>query len=236
MLTISDLTVAYSESPALQGITLNVETGKLTAVVGANGSGKSTLLKAIMGWVKPTRGKIELYGQRIENEPVHRRVRMGLVLVPEARRLFPDLTVLENLEVGAYPLSSTDSRKTMLSAVFEKFPILEERKNQLAHTLSGGEQQLVAIARALASKPRILMLDEPSLGLSPKACSQIFDVIGQLRNEGLTCLFVEQNAVQALRIADMALVLRHGSIVAQGRGTELIEQEIVERAYLGREL
>lgn len=236
MLTISNLTVAYSELTALHDLTLSIERGNLTTVVGPNGSGKSTLLKAIMGWVRPIRGSIELDGVQLENESIHRRVKMGVVYVPEGRRLFQDLTVLENLEVGAYPLGSTDSRKEMLSSVLEKFPVLEQRKNQHACTLSGGEQQLVAFARALVSRPRFLMLDEPSLGLSPKASSQIFDVIGELRKEGVTCLFVEQNVTQALRIADNAFVLRHGSVVAQGSGPDLLKEEIANNGYQGREL
>jgi branched-chain amino acid transport system ATP-binding protein len=235
MLTISDLTVAYSELTALHDMTLNIERGKLTAVVGANGSGKSTLLKTIMGWVRPAKGRIELEGVRLENEPVHKRVRMGVIYVPEGRRLFPDLTLLENLELGAYTLDSTDSRKQRLSAVLEKFPVLQQRKNQPARTLSGGEQQLVAIARALMAKPTLLMLDEPSFGLSPKASAQIFDIMSELPKEGVTCLLVEQDVAKALRAADAAFVLRHGKVVAHGRGTDLLRQEVANHAYLGSE-
>jgi branched-chain amino acid transport system ATP-binding protein len=233
MLRVSDLTVEYGQLAALRHLSVRVDDGKLTAVVGANGSGKSTLLKTIMGWVIPSSGAIEFDGVRLDGSPPHDRARKGLAYVPEGRRLFPDLTVLENLELGCYALGSKGSRKAMLREIFDKFEILEKRKNQHAGTLSGGEQQMLAIARALMSAPRLLMLDEPSLGLSPIACSNVFGIVQQLRDEGVTCLFVEQNAAQALRMADIAFILQQGTVVAEGAGRALLENGSARSAYLG---
>jgi branched-chain amino acid transport system ATP-binding protein len=233
MLHISDLTVKYGPIAALRNLSMVVERAKLAAVIGANGSGKSTLLKTIMGWIRPVSGVIEIDGVRIDGAPPHRCARCGLAYVPEGRRLFSDLTVMENLELGAYTMESRKTRKTMLREIFAKFPILEKRRNQPARTLSGGEQQMTAIARALMSRPKLLMLDEPSLGLSPKIASTVFDIVGNLRKEGITCLLVEQNVGRALQLADSAFVLQHGSVMVHGNGSDLLKNDSLKGAYLG---
>jgi branched-chain amino acid transport system ATP-binding protein len=233
MLEIRDLDVKYGVIQALKGINLEVQKGEIVALVGANGAGKSTVLKALTGLI-PSRGFIGFENKEITSVPAHRRVAMGIALVPEGRGIFANMTVLENLFLGAYRnLRDRAGTKAQLEEVFQEFPRLRERGKQLGGTLSGGEQQMLAIGRALMSRPRLMLLDEPSMGLAPTIVVRIFKIIKRIRELGTTVLLVEQNANAALRAADRAYVLETGAIVKSGPALQLRRDPEVKAAYLG---
>ena len=231
MLKIDNLKVSYGGIEAVKGITFQVPERQIVTLIGANGAGKSTTLRTIAGLVKPAGGRIHLQAEDITGLPPDRIVSKGITLVPEGRRVFPDLTVLENLKIGAY--LRKDSLEEDIKWVYDLFPRLKERSWQAAGTLSGGEQQMLAMGRGLMSNPKLLMLDEPSMGLAPILVEQIFDIIKQLHKAGSTILLVEQNARMALSVADRGYVLETGKIVATGTGDELLRDEAVKKAYLG---
>lgn len=233
MLKITDLHVHYGGIHALNGINLTVEEGQIVALIGANGAGKSTTLNTICGLVRASSGKVEFLGKDITNAPSHEIVRMGLCQVPEGRKVFAEMTVMENLLMGAYSRRDRDAIKADCETVFELFPRLRERQRQLAGTLSGGEQQMLAIGRGLMSKPRLLLLDEPSMGLAPLLVKEIFDIVKAVNQRGTTILLVEQNANMALSIADYAYVLETGNTVLHGPARQLADNEEVKAAYLG---
>jgi len=233
MLEIKDLEVNYGVIKAIKGISFEVNQGEVIALVGANGAGKTTILHTISGLIPAKKGSILFEGQELTKTPAHQIVSMGMAHVPEGRRIFQQLTVMENLKLGAFTRKDKDEIAKSLKTVFERFPRLEERKNQIAGTLSGGEQQMLAMGRALMSNPRIILLDEPSMGLSPILVSSIFDIIKVIRESGTTVLLVEQNAKKALAIADRAYVLETGNIILSGPASELINNESVKKAYLG---
>ncbi len=231
MLKVNDINVYYGNIHALKGISLEVHEDEIVALIGANGAGKSTTLKTISGLMHSKTGSITLMNEDITHAEAHKLVSKGLAHVPEGRRVFLHMTVLENLEMGAY--TQPGYVKEGIADVFERFPRLKHRKNQIAGTLSGGEQQMLAMGRALMSKPKLLMLDEPSMGLAPILVQQIFDIIKELHEAGTTILLVEQNAEMALRIADRAYVLESGRITLSGTGAELAQSDSVKKAYLG---
>ena len=231
MLKIDELKVSYGGIEAVKGITFEVPDGKIVTLIGANGAGKSTTLRAIAGLVKPAHGRIHLQGEDITALSPDRIVSKGITLVPEGRHVFPDLTVLENLKIGAY--LRKDSLEADLNWVYELFPRLKERSWQAAGTLSGGEQQMLAVGRALMSRPKIIMMDEPSLGLAPIVVKGIFDIIQEINKQGVTVLLIEQNANMALRIADVGYVLETGRITLTGSGRDLLTTEAVKTAFLG---
>ncbi len=231
MLKIDELKVSYGGIEAVKGITFEVPDGKIVTLIGANGAGKSTTLRSIAGLVKPAHGRIHLQGEDITALSPDRIVSKGITLVPEGRHVFPDLTVLENLKIGAY--LRKDSLEADLNWVYELFPRLKERSWQAAGTLSGGEQQMLAVGRALMSRPKIIMMDEPSLGLAPIVVKGIFDIIQEINKQGVTVLLIEQNANMALRIADVGYVLETGRITLTGSGRDLLTNEAVKKAYLG---
>ena len=233
MLKIDELKVSYGGIEAVKGITFEVPERKIVTLIGANGAGKSTTLRTIAGLVKPAHGCIHLQGEDITSLSPDRIVSKGLTLVPEGRRVFPDLTVLENLKLGAYLRKDKAEIEKDLKWVYELFPRLEERNLQSAGTLSGGEQQMLAMGRALMSRPKLLMLDEPSMGLAPLLVEQIFDIIKELHRAGTTILLVEQNAQMALSVADRGDVLETGRVTLTGPGRELLADEAVKKAYLG---
>jgi branched-chain amino acid transport system ATP-binding protein len=233
MLSCNDLDVSYGDLQALWGVSLDVQAGEIVALIGPNGAGKTTIMRTLAGLLFPTRGSIVLDGRRVEREAGHRRVGLGLALVPEGRRLFGTMTVLENLELGAYAGRARAERRAALDSVYRIFPILKERQGQMAGTLSGGQQQMVAIGRALMSRPRLLLLDEPSLGLAPVVVESIFAVIREINAEGVTVLLVEQNARAALRLASRGYVVENGRVVQQDRADTLLHDEHVRAAYLG---
>jgi len=233
MLEIQKLSVHYGGIHALQGIDLSVPDGKIVTLIGANGAGKSTTLRSIVGLVKSSGGKILLNDKVISGMPTKDIVQMGVVLVPEGRRIFPNLTVEENLLLGAYARNDKPGVQKGLAHVFELFPRLKERRLQKGGTLSGGEQQMLAVGRALMSRPKLLMMDEPSLGLAPLIVKMIFEIIRQINAEGTTVLLIEQNAKAALEIADYGYVLETGRITLQGKGRELLSDDRVRKAYLG---
>ncbi len=233
ILEVQDIHVYYGAIHALKGISLAVREGQIVALIGANGAGKSTTLRTISGLLKPKIGDILLEGQSIAKKNVQDIVRAGISQVPEGRRIFAPLTVLENLELGAFTRKDKDGIKADMELVFERFPRLYERKKQSAGTLSGGEQQMLAMGRALMSRPRILLLDEPSMGLSPLFVKEIFDIIRTINGQGTTILLVEQNAHMAVSVADYAYVLETGRITLEGPGEELAASEEVRAAYLG---
>lgn len=233
MLEIRDLNVFFGVIHALKGISLVVNDGKIVTLIGANGAGKTTTLRTISGLIKPKSGTILLDGADITNLSAKERVRLGISHVPEGRRVFPAMTVLENLELGAYLRKDKQGIAGDLKKVYEHFPILYDRRKQSAGTLSGGEQQMLAIGRALMSRPRILFLDEPSMGLAPLLVQEIFNIIRSINESGTTILLVEQNASMALKTADRAYVLETGSIVISGSGEELAQSEDIKKAYLG---
>jgi branched-chain amino acid transport system ATP-binding protein len=233
MLKVDALNVYYGGIHAVKNVSLEVRRGELTTLIGTNGAGKSTTLKAICGLLRPASGSIWFNGQPITGAPVHEIVQRGLVLCPEGRRLFPELTVDENLGLGAYHRNAAADVQRDMAHMREMFPVLKERARQLAGTLSGGEQQMLAIARALMAKPELLMLDEPSLGLAPILVSKIFGKLKELKQQHVTILLVEQNARQALKIADRAYVLETGKVVKEGPARELASDPHVINAYLG---
>jgi branched-chain amino acid transport system ATP-binding protein len=234
MLKVENLTVSYGGIEALKGIDLEVPEGNIVTLIGANGAGKSTTLRTIMGLVKSKSGKITYNGEDITGANSPSIVAKGITLVPEGRRVFPDLTVLENLKIGAYLRTDHDQINKDLAWVYELFPRLKERSWQLAGTLSGGEQQMLAVGRALMSRPKIMMMDEPSLGLAPLVVRSIFSIIQEINRNGVTILLIEQNANMALRIADWGYVLETGKIVLTGKGQDLLQNEDVKSAYLGK--
>jgi branched-chain amino acid transport system ATP-binding protein len=233
MLKVNNLHVFYGGIHALKGISFNVLESQIVTLLGANGAGKSTTLRAISGIVKPKEGEIIFEGRNIIGLPPYEIVKLGIAMVPEGRRIFPNLTVLENLLIGAYSRRDSKGVKEDLEWIFNLFPVLRERSSQNAGTLSGGEQQMLAIGRALMSKPKLLMLDEPSLGLAPILVQQVFKAIKKLQSEGTTILLIEQNARAALHIADYGYVIETGQIVLEGPSEELINNDKVRKAYLG---
>jgi branched-chain amino acid transport system ATP-binding protein len=233
MLTVQDLHVYYGNVHALKGLSLDVEEGEIVSLLGANGAGKSTTLRTISGLLRPRQGEMRFTGTLLNSLPAHRIVDMGISHAPEGRRVFTTLTVQENLNMGAYSRDDKVGIEESRQRVFRLFPRLEERQKQIAGTLSGGEQQMLAIGRALMSRPRILMLDEPSLGLAPMLVRAIFDTIREINEQGVTILLVEQNARAALRLANRAYVLETGQIALSGTATELLRSERVRKAYLG---
>lgn len=233
LLEIKDLQVNYGVINAIKGVSLEVNEGEIIALIGANGAGKTTILHTITGLIQAKSGSIMYDGKDLTKTPAHKIVSMGMAHVPEGRRVFQELSVLENLKLGAYTRKDKNGIAESLKMVYERFPRLEERKNQVAGTLSGGEQQMLAMGRALMSKPRIILMDEPSMGLSPLLVSEIFDIIKVINEGGTTVLLVEQNAKKALSIADRAYVLETGNITLSGKASDLINDESVKKAYLG---
>lgn len=233
MLEIKDLQVYYGVIQAIKGISFEVNKGEVIALIGANGAGKTTILHTITGLLSPKNGSILYEGKNITKIPGHKIVSMGMAHVPEGRRVFTNLTVLQNLKLGAYTRKDKKEIAETLQMVYERFPRLEERKNQIAGTLSGGEQQMLAMGRALMSHPQIILMDEPSMGLSPIFVNEIFDIIKEVSKSGTTVLLVEQNAKKALSIADRAYVLETGKIVLEGRADELLNNDSIKKAYLG---
>jgi branched-chain amino acid transport system ATP-binding protein len=234
LLTLADVEVAYGDMVAARGVSLHVDAGELVALIGSNGAGKTTTLRAISGLLRPRRGTIELDGQRLDGLPPAQVVARGIAHVPEGRQLFPTMTVLENLTLGARTPAARQARAETLDRVFQLFPRLAERRGQLAGSLSGGEQQMCAIGRALMARPRLLMLDEPSLGLAPVMVAAIFDNLARINREGTTVLLVEQNVLQALRLCRRAYVLDNGAIAFHGDRDRLLADERIRQAYLGR--
>ncbi len=234
MLKIENLKVSYGGIRALRGISLDVPDGKIVTLIGANGAGKSTMLRSITGLVKAESGSIQWNGQELLGKSIDRIVSAGIALSPEGRRVFADLTVLENLKIGAYLRSDKAEIERDLQWVYSLFPRLQERSWQMAGTLSGGEQQMLAVGRALMSRPKLMMLDEPSLGLAPLVVQDIFSIIREINKQGVTVLLIEQNANMALKIADFAYVLETGNITLSGTGAELLVNEKVKEAYLGK--
>lgn len=233
MLNIQNLTTSYGQIKAIRGITLKVPEGKIVSLIGANGAGKTTTMRTIAGQLKPEAGTITFCGQRIEGSRPHQIVKAGLALVPEGRAILGKMTVLENLEMGAFQRNDAQGIKDDMEKMMNWFPILKERLSQLGGTMSGGQQQMLAIARALMSRPKLLLLDEPSMGLAPIVVADIFKVIKEINAEGTTVLIVEQNVKQALKIADYGYVLEAGQIVLDGTGVALLNDERVKEAYLG---
>jgi len=233
VLKVTDLRTCYGKIEALKGISIEVNEGEIVTLIGANGAGKSTTLKTISGQLAPSRGTIEFEGQQIAGIPSHKVTSKAIIQVPEGRRIFSRMTVLENLEMGAYLRNDKEAIKADLEHVFELFPRLRERIAQKGGTLSGGEQQMLAMGRALMASPRLLMLDEPSMGLAPVVVEIIFEIIEKLNNDGITILLVEQNANLALSIANRGYVLETGEIKLTGTGKELLANEDVRKAYLG---
>ena len=234
MLKVNDLVVSYGGIEALKGISLEVPDGKIVTLIGANGAGKSTLLRSIIGLVKPDSGSITYGEKQLIGLNSQQIVENGITLVPEGRRVFPNLTVLENLQIGAYLRNDKVGIAEDIRWIYDLFPRLEERSWQMAGTLSGGEQQMLAVGRALMSRPKVLMMDEPSLGLAPLIIKDIFNIIQEINRQGMTILLIEQNANMALKIADIAYVLETGRITMTGSGKELLENPESKAAYLGK--
>ena len=233
MLELTDIKVNFGAVNALKGISLHVDEGEIVTLIGANGAGKTTTLRTIAGIVKPKSGKIIFQGKNITNTAAPDVVKLGISLVPEGRRIFSTMTVMENLEMGAYTRNDKEEIKKDYQKVFEKFPRLLERKSQVAGTLSGGEQQMLAIGRALMSRPKLMLLDEPSMGLAPIIVNDIFSIIKDINKGGTTVLLVEQNASMALSCADRAYVIKNGQIEIEGSSADLLNNEEVKNAYLG---
>lgn len=234
MLKVNDLVVSYGGIEALKGISLEVPDSKIVTLIGANGAGKSTLLRSIIGLVKPDSGSITYGEKQLIGLNSQQIVENGITLVPEGRRVFPNLTVLENLQIGAYLRNDKEGIAEDIRWIYDLFPRLEERSWQMAGTLSGGEQQMLAVGRALMSRPKVLMMDEPSLGLAPLIIKDIFNIIQEINRQGMTILLIEQNANMALKIADIAYVLETGRITMTGSGKELLENPEIKAAYLGK--
>jgi len=233
LLEVKDLEVNYGLIKAIKGVSFEVGEGEIVALIGANGAGKTTIMHAVNGLIPKAAGKVTLMGEDITTTPAHKMVYKGMAQVPEGRRIFQELTVYDNLQMGFYSSSDKPSFDAIISEIYESFPILKERKNQIAGTLSGGEQQMLAMSRALMSRPKILLLDEPSMGLSPLYVNTIFDMIKKVNEQGTTVLLVEQNAKKALSIADRAYVLEIGTMVKTGTGSELLMDDEIKKAYLG---
>lgn len=232
MLKVNDINVYYGNIHAIKGISFEVNEGEIVTLIGANGAGKSTTLNTVAGLLKPSAGSIEFEGSSLLNVPAHKIVSRGMALCPEGRRIFQQLSVQENLEMGAYTRSASEI-SDLIANVYERFPRLKERYKQVAGTLSGGEQQMLAMGRALMSKPKLMMLDEPSMGLAPILVEKIFQIIEELNKAGTTILLVEQNAQMALSIAHRSYVLETGRIMTSGTGEELLHNDMVRKAYLG---
>jgi len=233
MLEVSNIDTFYGKAQALWDVSLRIDESEIVALVGANGAGKTTLLNTISGLLRPASGSVAFLGQRIDGLTPHSIVGLGISHVPEGRRLFAEMTVRENLEMGAYPYHAWKEKGETLKQVYQVFPALEEREGQLARTLSGGEQQMLAMGRGLMSKPRLCMLDEPSYGLAPRLLLEVFQVIKSLREHGITILLIEQNVTRTLEIADRAYVLENGRVVLEGKSEKLLQEELVRKAYLG---
>lgn len=233
MLEVKDLEVYYGMIQAIKGVSFEVNQGEVIALIGANGAGKTTILHTITGLLAPKKGSVLFEGKDITKIPAHKIVFLGMAHVPEGRRVFADLSVYENLKMGAYTRKDKEEIEKSLDRVYERFPRLKERKNQLAGTLSGGEQQMLAMGRALMSQPKIILMDEPSMGLSPILVNEIFDIIQEVSKSGTTVLLVEQNAKKALSIADRAYVLETGKIVLDGKAETLLNDDSIKKAYLG---
>jgi len=236
MIKIDDLVVSYGGIEALKGVSLEVPSGKIVTLVGANGAGKSTTLKSIVGLVKPKSGSIDYEGTDLTKLKTENMVKEGIALVPEGRRVFSDLTVLENLKIGAYLRKDKKGIEEDLEKVYSLFPRLKERAWQVSGTLSGGEQQMLAIGRALMCRPKLIMMDEPSLGLAPIIVKELFGIIKKINEEGMTVLLIEQNANAALKIADIGYIMETGRITLKGSGKELLNNEEIKKAYLGESL
>lgn len=233
MLKVDHLSVHYSVIQAVKDVSFEVNEGEVVTLIGANGAGKTSILRTISGLVRPSAGEISFLGKEIQKEPARKIVASGLSQVPEGRHVFPGMTVLENLELGAFLRRDREENQKNLKKIFDRFPRLEERKSQDAATLSGGEQQMLAMGRALMSQPKLLLLDEPSMGLAPIFIQEIFDIIQDIQKQGTTVLLIEQNANKALAIANRGYVLETGKIVLSGTGEELLASEEVRKAYLG---
>mgnify|MGYP000981433544 FL=1 len=232
MLNVQDLCVNYGMIQAVKGVSFEVNKGEIVALIGANGAGKTSILHTITGIIQAKSGSVSFEDIDITKKPSHKIVAMGMAHVPEGRRVFSQLTVLENLKLGAYTRKDTKEIEQEIKHIYERFPRLEERKSQLAGTLSGGEQQMLAMGRALMSKPRLIVMDEPSMGLSPLYVNEIFKLIEDIHNSGTTVLLIEQNAKKALSIADRAYVLETGNITLSGKASELMDNDLVKKAYL----
>ncbi|VUW98658.1 ABC transporter ATP-binding protein [Streptococcus vestibularis] len=233
MLKVENLSIKYGSIEAVKNVSFEVNEGEVVTLIGANGAGKTSILRTISGLVRPTEGTISYLGNDIHKTPARKIVAEGLAQVPEGRHVFAGLTVMENLEMGAFLHKNKEENTTLLKKVFQRFPRLEERKNQDAATLSGGEQQMLAMGRALMSRPKLLLLDEPSMGLAPIFIQEIFDIIEDIKAQGTTVLLIEQNANKALSIADRGYVLETGKVVLSGTGKELLASDEVRKAYLG---
>jgi branched-chain amino acid transport system ATP-binding protein len=233
MLDVSDLVTAYGKIEALKGVSLRAESGRITCLLGPNGAGKTTLMLTIAGILQPRRGSIRLEGTELAGLPPARIVRQGVVLVPENRLVFPQMSVRENLMAGAYQRGDTAGIAADLERMYDRFPRLRERRDQLAGTLSGGEQQMLAVARALMSRPRLLLMDEPSLGLAPLVVEEIFRIIAELHRDGTSIFLVEQNAHMALKVAHHFYLMEQGRVTFSGTPGQLAEDEVIQRAYLG---
>ena len=233
MLKVENLYAGYQESNVLGGVSFEVKAGQFVGLVGSNGAGKTTLLRVLSGLMPPTSGSVQMEGEELTHLPPHKVISRGLVQVPEGGRVFPHITVRDNLLLGAYNKAARAGREKKMAEVYEMFPWLNERKSQLGYTLSGGERQMLAIGQALMAKPKLLMLDEPSLGLAPKIVSEIFALLGKIRESGITILLVEQNVRLCLKMADYAYVMENGCIVLQGSGKDLLVNPDVKKAFLG---
>jgi len=233
MLEVSNLDVFYGKAQALRDISLRVDEKEIVALVGANGAGKTTLLNTISGLLRPASGSVEFLGKRIDRLAPHTIVKLGISHIPEGRRIFTDMTVRENLELGAYISEAWKRRGETLEQIYQLFPLLKERRRQSAGKLSGGERQMLAIGRGLMSSPKLCMFDEPSYGLAPNLLSEVFEIIERLREHGITILLIEQNVQHTLETADRAYVLENGRIVLEGKGKDLLQEDLVKKAYLG---
>jgi len=233
MLEVRDVHAAYGDLPVLFGVSMRVMEGEIVSLIGSNGAGKSSMINVITGILKPTSGTVEFMGERIDSLAAHQIVKRGISHIPEGKHIFFNMTVLENLKMGAYTQSDKREKKETLDWVFTLFPILRERQRQRAGTLSGGEQQMLAIGRGLAARPKILIFDEPSLGLMPKLLPKIYGVVEEIKRKGMTVILVEQNVREALKLAQRAYVVQTGKIVLEGKGRELLESPLVKKAYLG---
>jgi branched-chain amino acid transport system ATP-binding protein len=233
VLEISHLDTFYGKIQVLWDVSLTIEAAEIVALIGANGAGKTTLLNTISGLIRPAAGSIDFLGERIDGLPSHSIVELGISHIPEGRNLFPDMSILENLEMGAYPKRVWKDKEKILAEIFQLFPFVKDRHAQLARTLSGGQQQMVAMGRGLMSRPKLCIIDEPSSGLAPIVVDEIFQVIQRLRDQGIAIFLIEQNVQQTLEIADRAYVLENGRIVLSGEGQKVLQDEMVCKAYLG---